>query len=377
MDAGQSSQEKTSAYGRTALGLAALALSVLFLKNADHVNAAVGQGILLCVNTMIPSLFPFMVISELIVRTDMGRVVARAFSWLLRPLLGLSEGGVCAVVMGVLCGFPVGAKTAADHYRAGGMSVREFQHVLCFCHWPSVAFLLGVVGASVFGNSRVGWILLALGLVSSLIVGVLFRFLLPRRVQGEVLPVRSVTRPRAASLLPDAVSAAAGSMLGVCATVVLFSALVGVIDEYAAAWSLDGGARTALLGVLELSTGVRACARVASAECAFLLCAAMLGWGGLSVHCQVLAVCDGCPVSLGVFWLSRALNALLMVGGAWACLRVGAVDVARAALPPSAVYEDVAWTGAQTWSTGGLIGVLVILAAVAWRQIKRREERAR
>lgn len=377
MDAGQDRQEKTTAYGRMSLGLAALAMAVLFLKNADHVNAAVGQGLLLCVNTMIPSLFPFMVISELIVRTDTGRVVARAFSWLLRPLLGLSEGGVCAVVMGVLCGFPVGAKTAADHYRAGGMSVREFQHVLCFCHWPSMAFLTSVVGVSVFGQSRVGWVLLVLGLVSSLIVGVLFRFALPRRVQTEVLPMRSMVRTRAASLLPDAVSAAAGSMLGVCATVVLFSALVGVIDEYAAAWSLDGGGRTALLGFLELSTGVRACACVETAERAFLLCAAMLGWGGLSVHCQVLAVCDGCPVSLGAFWLSRALNAALMVGGAWACLYMGVVDVAVSALPPSAVYEDIAWTSGQTWSVGGLAGALVMLAAVVWRQIKRREERAR
>ena len=344
--------------GQLAPGLAALAAAVLLMKNSSLAAEAVGQGLALCAGTMIPSLFPFMVIAELIVRSGTGRTALRPVARLLKPIFGVSEAGGCALALGALCGFPVGARTAAAYYRSGEMDVREFNHVLCFGNVPSSAFLIGAVGCSLFGDARIGRAMLALTLMAAALVGLLLRFLMPRRI---VTASKQSSAPLAAgsrggSLLSDAIASAAGAMQGVCATVVVFSAVIGILGRYADAIGLSESVRTALLGLLELSTGVAQAASLADVRAAVVLCAGMAGWAGLSVHCQILSVCDGCPVALGPFWLSRALQGLACGGGMWLALRFGWLDV-QGVVQGASVHT---WT---TESVGGRVWQALCTAA--------------
>lgn len=346
------------------MGLSVLALAVLLIKHSSLVSEAVERGLSLCARTMIPSLFPFMVIAELIVRSGVGKTVARPVGRPLKYLFGVSEAGSCALVLGALCGFPVGARTAAAYYHEGELDTREFNHVLCFCNVPSAAFLIGAVGHSLFGHARVGQVMLALCLGAAALVGLLFRFLLPRRVmtaQGGCTPVS--TNAEKGSLLSESIASAAVGMQGVCATVLVFSALIGVLGQYADALGLSQTARASLFGLLELSTGVAEASALPDARVAAALCAAMAGWAGISVHCQILSVCDGCPVALVPFWISRLLQGLLCGGGMWLVLRTGLLDV-PCAMPGVSVD---AWTQAgiygQIWQAVCMIGFLTATAA--------------
>lgn len=350
-------------YARLAAVLSVVAAMLLLMRNAQSAAEAVRCGLTLCARTMIPTLFPFMVLSELIVRTGAGRAIARALGWLLRPLFGVSESGACALAMGALCGFPVGARTAAAYYRCGHMSVRELNHVLCFCNVPSAAYLIGAVGISLFDSAMLGRVLLYLVLGGAAVIGLLWRWLLPHRVQlADAMPMPlDETKRSGVSLLPTAISAAAGSMLGVCATVLLFGVMVELLGNIAAALGAGDAVRVALCGLLELSAGVSEAATLTDVRMAAILCAAAAGWGGLSVHCQIMAVCDGCPLALGWFWASRALSALLAGGGMWLCLESGLLCLKPHTLRP------IAAGGA--WQTGGIEDILrttcMLLFAVA------------
>lgn len=129
---------------------------VLILRNPDVAIEYMGRGLSLCARTVIPSLFPFMVISELMVRSGAGESLGRLFSRPMRYLFGLSGAGCTAVVLGSLCGFPVGARTAVALYDRNAISRRECEHLLTFCNCPSSAFLVTAVGVSLFGNRRLG-----------------------------------------------------------------------------------------------------------------------------------------------------------------------------------------------------------------------------
>lgn len=307
-------------YGRATAALATIVLAALLLKDAPLASEAVSHGLSLCARTMIPSLFPFMVVAELTVRTGAGRWLARASAWLLRPLLRISEAGCSAVVLGALCGFPVGARTAASYHRRGEMTEEEFLRVMCFCNLPSAAYLVGAVGISLFASAGVGRALIGLSYVSALLVGLVLRPI--GRVETTA---RTAARTEASGGLPDAIRAAADGMMGVCATVLLFSALGGVVGRYLDAWGVGTVGRAALTGLLELSTGA-----VASAACegdaGLLLVAAAVGWGGLSVHCQIVSVCEGCPRLSVRFWLARLAQAVLCALGMWCLITVGAVE---------------------------------------------------
>lgn len=364
----EQARERTP-WARLALGLAIVALAVLYLKHGALAAEAVRRGLALCAKTMIPSLFPFMVIAELAVRSGVGQMLARPFVRLFGRVLGVSESGGCALILGMLCGFPVGAKVAASCYKDGAMDVREFNHVLGMCSVPSAAFLVGAVGEGLLGSAPIGKALLGLTIVSALAVGLLLR-LIPsayvshtkRQPSGMV-----VSKKITISLLSSSISSAANGMLGVCATVVVFSALMGVLEVYAEALGLSGTVRAVLCGLLELSTGTARAAALKMTE-ASVLCAAMAGWAGLSVHCQMLSACDGCPVLLGRFWISRALQAALCGGGMWLLLRTGMIGLPSVpgVSPVGLATSESVWL--HVWQSICMIG---FWAAVALLWMKR------
>ena len=294
--------------------LAALALSALWLRRPYAVAESVRQGLTLCAKTMIPSLFPFMVLSELLVQSsgEIGRLPAR----ILRPIFGVSGAGACALTLGWLCGFPVGARAAAACYREGRMSERELCYVLCFCNVPSAAFLVGVVGSALLGSQALGVALTVLTLLSAVLTGLLFRPIFLGRGKADRSDARDLAPPVAAGGgLSDAIRQGAMSMLQVCATVIVFCAIVGTLCQYADALGLSSVVRAALFGIFELSTGAREAASLTDVRVAAVVAAGVCGWGGLCVHCQILSVCDGCPVCPRWFFAARMIQALICGAG--------------------------------------------------------------
>ncbi len=300
-------------------GTVLLMMTVLLMLYAEGASMGVKNGLQLCVRTMIPSLFPFMALSELIVRSGFGERIAYFPARLLSPLLGLPREGVCAMLLGWLCGFPIGARTAADYYGAGKLTRREFHLALLYGNIPSVAFLVGTVGVALFGDANVGRWLLLFACAASLSVGLLFRLLLPRTAAWQSGYHRKGSEQKVyeagAGMLPQSIAAAGNSMLSICATVVLFAALLGALQFPLSVCGVGEAGQAVIFGLFELSGGVCAAAALPSTAAAGILCAAMVGWGGLSVHCQILAVCREHPVSPGVFWSARAMQALLCAVG--------------------------------------------------------------
>jgi hypothetical protein len=95
---------------------------LLVLRNADAAVSYMGRGLSLCARTVIPSLFPFMVVSEMLVASGAGEALGRLFARLMRRVFGLSGAGASALFLGSMCGFPVGARTAVALLDQGAIS---------------------------------------------------------------------------------------------------------------------------------------------------------------------------------------------------------------------------------------------------------------
>ena len=311
-----------------ALILAALLLAIGALIRFPHESIqAATDGLSLSLNVIIPSLFPFFVLSSLMVRLGFTRHFGRVFEPVMQPLFRVSGASASALVLGFVGGYPIGAKTAISLYEEGQISKVEAERLLAFSNNSGPAFILGVVGVGIFASSHVGVILYATHAIASILVGLLFRFW---GTQGDTPCVgRRIHRMDSGARFSDAfiesVTGAFQSTLHICGFVIFFTVFIRLLflaGAIPAAASVFGALFAGLgldydwipmlfTGLIELSSGVWSLREVAGQmSSAIAMAAFMLGWAGLSVHCQVLSFIGGSGLSVRSYILGKFLHGL-------------------------------------------------------------------
>ena len=308
------SKDQRLVTGRGILGWTALFSLVLFLRNPELTLRAMSDALRLCAHSLIPALFPCMVLSEVIVGSDAARVLGRLLRRPMDLLFGVSQTGASAVFLGFLCGFPVGVRSVLSLYQRGCLDQKEAERLLSFCNAPSPAFLVSTVGVSLFGSRSFGWRLYGITLLSALITGILSRpssrHPSKKRKGSSPLPLhRSPRDGRGLSLLSQAVQSSALSMMKLCAFVVFFSTFVKAIESLLSHGAISPLWLALLLGLWEMTGGVVRSATLPVHS--HMVCAALIGWSGVSVHLQTVGLCDESSLSLRPYFFGRLLQALL------------------------------------------------------------------
>ncbi len=277
-----------------------IAMLILFFSMPEASAEGIRRGLTVCAETLIPSLFPFTVISELLVRSGLGAQASRLFGRPMRKLFGISGAGAGAVILGILCGFPVGAKTAASLYRNGDITADEAAALLVFCNFPSAPFMIFAVGNGLFGSMELGALCWLSALSSGFLCSVLFRF--SRKTDKISKQPRTTFKSEPMTLIfTESVTGAATSVIAVCAYVCFFTAAISCLSV------LFGGSgasfRTLLFSFFELTSGASFCASLESRFWGAVLCSAAAAWSGLSVFFQISSLARG--ISMKPFLLSK------------------------------------------------------------------------
>ena len=330
-----------------ALGVA-LCAAALLLFPVQSVAAA-KSGLQLCGNVIIPSLFPFFVLSSFCMEIGLVQYLGRVLEPLMRPLFRVSGACASAFVLGIIGGYPVGAKTAIALYEKRMISRDEAERLLAFCNNCGPAFIFGVVGAGVFSSSAVGLLLYLIHILSSVLVGLLFRFRGSRTVSaGCAAPTEEA--PAFSAAFTASVRSAMQSTLSICAFVLFFTVIIrllvlsGVLRGAAALLGTllapfggtDAAAEKLLIGAIEMSSGVASLSGSAGAMSTQLsLAAFILGWAGLCVHCQVLSFLGSSDLSVRTYLAGKLAHGVISAALAGVLIRVLPIQ-----LPVSAVYAQ-------------------------------------
>ena len=286
---------------RAAACLALGGILVLFLAEAGFVRAAAAEALSLCARSVIPALFPFLVVSSLLLSLGLGELLSPMLAGLMEPLFRVDGVGSSALLLGLVGGYPIGAKTAADLYRGGRLSRPEAERLLAFCNNSNPVFLISVLGVGVFGSVRAGVWLWLIHLLSALLTGLLFRNHggPARRQAGGTAAFQAVSLSAA---FVAAVRESLSGMLSVCAFVTFFYVLARPLA------SLGGWLGPVLVGLTELFSLTPL---LRPDRFGFILASAMAGWGGLSVLCQTAAVLEGSGLRLQSCAAGKAVQGLL------------------------------------------------------------------
>ena len=289
-------------------------LLVWMLADAAAVRIYVEQALALCARSVIPALFPFLVVTSALLSLGFGELAAPWLAGLMEPLFRVPGAGSAALVLGLVGGYPIGAATAARLHQDGLLSREEGERLLSFCNNSNPVFLISVLGVGVFGSVRTGIWLWLIHLLSALLTGLLLRGRTgpPRRRELTRPPAfRAVSVPAA---LVAAVRSALRSILSVCAFVVFFYVLARPLA------ALGGRTGAALVGFTELFSLTPLLTPDAFG---FILSSGMAGWGGLSVLCQTAAALEGSGLRVRACLRGKAVQGLL--GAALAAALAGYV----------------------------------------------------
>ena len=281
------------------------------------VSAAMTQALALCVQVLLPSLFPFFVLSSMFISTG---VIQRLSTRLEKPfqwLFGLPGSFGAALLLGAAGGYPVGAKTIATLYQQGQCSKRDAEKALRFCNNAGPAFLISAVGASLLQDPHAGLKLYAVHVLSALIIGFIYRKNTDH-VKYHGITADHMRNTATISLFLRAVTDAFSSFLNVSAFVLIFSVISTMLQQLPLIDSLHclpGGGILwygLLAGFLELTSGV-ACLTQGVLPSSILLPALsfLCGWGGCSVQFQTINLLHDAGLSCRQYLKSKLLQGIL------------------------------------------------------------------
>lgn len=150
-------------------------LLVFILCFSDMAKEYSFLGLSVWFEQMIPSLLPFMILSTMLVRLNLDEVLIKPVKGILKAVYRISDGGIYVLVMGFLCGFPMGAKTAVMEYEAGKITKKEAEFLLAFTNNIGPAYFLSFVYGNIYRNIPL-WKGLAFIYGLPLLYGILLRY---------------------------------------------------------------------------------------------------------------------------------------------------------------------------------------------------------
>ena len=216
--------------------------------------------------------------------------------------------------LGIFGGYTSSCKSAVTLFENKKINEDDCKGVIAISNMPSLAFLTSFVGSETLRNTTDGWILWGITVFSTLVLGLFNRLFNKTRQavtvgQVQFHPIKA--NKKISKIVVNAISHSAQAMLVICGFVVFFSVLIRVLDLTLLHFNFPTETRKFLLGALEITYGVTSCKEIKNELLKRVLCAFFIGWSGLCVHFQVIALCEKINFSFKRYFLLKFLQGII------------------------------------------------------------------
>lgn len=336
-----------------------LIMMVMLYSNLS-IDAAQNAVELILYN-LLPSLFPFFVLTNMLVKS--GRI---------------------ALLSGFLCGYPAGAMACANLYQEGTLRKEEALRYSMFTSNAGPTFIVGAVGVGMCASKEIGFLLLGVHFMAALTVAALSFLLIPvkKTVKARTPQTESITVAPSVPHIPfgtqltQAITSALRQIAIVCGYVIFFAVLIGLLR----ATGIQNGI---VFSLLEITTGMNCLltpfgspASMPALLSILPLAAMLLGFSGLCIHAQIIAILNRAGLPARYFVFGKIMQALF--SGLYARLLLQIPSVYQWLADSSIVVSASADLYAQTAIIGSpelLLTELTAALAIACACLKKKLKR--
>ncbi len=341
------------------LGSFAVFAGAAVLLRGGEVAAGVKQGISLCLTSVIPSLFVFLIFADFLALTDVGDILFRPLRFL-GAVFGVPAATVPVILLSLIGGYPVGAKMLARMVREGRLQPRTAERLLCFCVNCSPSFLIAGVALPCFGSVKIGAVMYGCQAAAAVLTGLLARAFWGKGETPSAGGDREEPRMGYLQGFVAAVTEAGKSMFVICCFVLVFSVISHAMEF------LPGGA--VWTGLLEVTVGCAGLPGLPGMEM-LILATIYTAFGGVCVWMQAACFLRGTGVRMRKFVFLRGIYVLASL-----LLTVFFVRKLDLPLPVFATSGDpVPVGGAATLGASVLLVVLCLMLLISRKKCDKME----
>lgn len=300
-------------FGPRLVWLAAAVYGIFLLCVPQAAAKGFAEGLTLCAESLLPALFPFFVVSSLILHAPGNEFLARPLAPLTQQCGIRCRQAPLILLLSWVGGYAVCARLIGEALKQNSLSRRQAQLLLVLGCCSSPGFVIGSVGGLMLGNVRLGVLLYFLQLAANLLsAAVLWKILQPISDDGRNCEKKGIAEPSLS--LPKAIADAVDSCLSVCGCVLFFRVGAAAISTL---FSENQMFFSIVCSVLEITSGCDAFANLGGAAALYGICCCLSGLGA-SVYAQIRYL-GGQSLPLRTFFLSRLCNALFLSAGVRLC----------------------------------------------------------
>ena len=283
-----------------------LLLLCLLLLQSKSVITAVQNALILCYKTVIPSLFPFFIISGIVTGSSLIKAFANRLSPIMKPLFSVGGVGSLPFLIGIVSGYPMGAKATAELYCSKQLSNSEALRLLPFTNNSGPLFIIGAVGTAMLGNASLGLFLYMIHIISAILVGFCFRFYKGNNARNHL----SYTMQRSQTpSFSDVMANSIHTMLLVCGFIIFFAAITACIEPVLSL--LPDSVSLAFSSMLEVTNGAYAITQTSlPPRIKLSILSAVIGFGGICVMMQVSGIITPAGLSIKTYLIGKVMHSL-------------------------------------------------------------------
>lgn len=291
---------------------------------------ATKNGLQLWANSVVPALLPFFIATELLSTTAITKTIGNVLNSYMRPIFNVPGVGAYAFIMGIISGYPIGAKIVTFLRNDGLCTKAEAERLLAFTNNSGPLFIIGTVGISMFASTEIGILLFITHFISCLLVGFCFRFW--KYHDLEKISYHStkssfknnVTFSNLGEVLANSILNSIHTIIMIGGFVIIFSVIICILNNcgFFSAISFVLSPLSEALhispnfikaissGFLELTNGLNLVCNIASQSIStnIIIASFLLGFGGISILLQVLSITSKSDISIKPYFLGKLLQ---------------------------------------------------------------------
>lgn len=292
------------------------------LTESKSILKSVSFSLSIWKNNIFPSLFPFFVLSEIMIKYGFVEFVGNLLKPLMNKLFKIKGSAAFILVMSIISGNPANAKYTRELYLNGTLNEHEATKIMCFSCFANPLFILGTVTLLFLNNKEVGLLILLCHYLGNIIIGFLLRNFKPSAAENSkvslAVAINEMHKKRISNkesfgvMLTNSLVNSINTLLLVLGVMTMCLVITTIIDNNI---NLNSVLQSILNGFVEMTQGLKYVSMEAiplKIKC--ILSVMILSFGGLSIHMQIVSILSDTKIKYLPFLCCRVIHAIIAGG---------------------------------------------------------------